>query len=165
MKNSMVVIAAVIALLVGAGGGFYAGMQYQQSKAPQVTGGNFAGGGAASGFRTGGARGTGAGSGMRPVVGQITSSGNGTITVKLADGSSKIVLISGSTTIAKTSPGAASDLTTGVTVAAFGTTNSDGSVTATNVQINPTTRMGGGTGASQSGSQGTAPMPPTAQPY
>ncbi len=163
MKNSIVVIAAVIALVVGAGGGFFAGMQYQQSKAPQITGGNFVGGSAAGSFRTGGARGSGGG--MRPVAGQITSTGNGTITIKLSDGSSKIVLISGSTTINKTNPGAVSDLTTGVTVAAFGTANSDGSVTATNVQINPAARMGGGTGASQSGSQGTAPTPPTAQPY
>jgi hypothetical protein len=77
------------------------------------------------------------------------------MTVKLNDGSSKIVLLTGTTSINKAATAATSDLTVGETVSAFGTTNSDGSITATNVQINPLMRGPGGPsgtpGASGSG--------------
>jgi hypothetical protein len=58
------------------------------------------------------------------------------------DGSSKIVNISPSTTYSKTDTGSKSDLKTGIRVAAIGSPNSDGSVTAQNVQINPMFRIG-----------------------
>jgi hypothetical protein len=59
------------------------------------------------------------------------------LTVKLSDGSTKIVVLSGSTTFVKSSPASQSDLKTGDTVNVVGTQNSDGSVTASDVQINP----------------------------
>lgn len=61
------------------------------------------------------------------------------ITVKLQDGSSKIVLLSNTTAYNKSATGAKSDLKTGEKVAVFGTENSDGSVTARDVQLNPRT--------------------------
>jgi hypothetical protein len=71
------------------------------------------------------------------------------MTVKLADGSSKIVLLTASTSFNKATAATAADLTVGQTVAAFGTTNTDGSITASNVQINPVMRgPGGPSGAS-----------------
>ena len=51
------------------------------------------------------------------------------------DGSSKIVNLTSQTTISKTTTGSATDLKSGETVTAIGTTNSDGSVTAQNVLV------------------------------
>jgi hypothetical protein len=65
------------------------------------------------------------------------------MTVKIADGSSKIVLLGASVTVSKTSDGSKDDLKTGAKVGVFGTDNSDGSVTAQNIQLNPTFRLNG----------------------
>ena len=78
---------------------------------------------------------------MRPVSGEILSVDANSLTVKLPDGSSKIVTFSDTTQINKADKATAADLKTGVTVAVFGTTNSDGSVTAQNIQLNPQIRM------------------------
>jgi hypothetical protein len=51
--------------------------------------------------------------------------------------SSEIVLLSPTTQILKSVTGAASDLTVGSEVTITGTTNSDGSVSATSIQIRP----------------------------
>lgn len=80
--------------------------------------------------------------GRGAVVGEIISQDSKSITVKLQDGSSKIVLLSDSATVSKTESGSKSDLKDGTTVAVFGTTNSDGSVTAQNIQLNPAFRFG-----------------------
>jgi hypothetical protein len=139
MKNSVVIM--VLIAIVFAGGGFFAGTKYQQGQAQaqraQLAGqfGNRAGG-------TGAGR-TGAGRGGQ-VVGTILGQNNSSITVKTADGGSKIVLLLGTTSINKATAGAVADLTVGTKVAVFGTTNTDGSVTATNVQINPVVGMGAG---------------------
>jgi len=55
----------------------------------------------------------------------------------LADGSSKIVLISDSTQINQATTATSVDLKMGITIAAYGTANSDGSITAQSIQINP----------------------------
>ena len=129
--------AVIVALLVGGAGGYFF-RNYQMSKAR----GNFAAGGAngAQRFVAGGARGTGATNGaMRggAVTGSILSMDDKSVTVKMQDGSTKIVLFSGSTTYSNTVSATKTDLKVGGEVAVFGATNSDGSVTATNVQINP----------------------------
>ena len=133
MKNNIVVIA-ILALLVGGAAGAFGGIQYQKNQRPSFAGG--------TGFtaRTGtvamGARGRNA----NGAAGTILSVDKNSMTVKLNDGSSKIVLLTSTTAINKAATASASDLTTGETVSAFGTTNTDGSITATNVQINPMTR-------------------------
>ena len=148
MKNNVAVIV-IVALLVGGGLGFFGGMQYQKS---QRTAGfaqfaNGPGGFAGRGSGAGGARTRGNGA-----EGTILSVDNNSITVKLADGSSKIVLLTSSTSINKAAQATTSDLAVGTTVAAFGTTNTDGSITATNVQINPMMR-GPGAPSGPSGAQ------------
>ncbi len=122
MKNKLIVFS-VISLIIGAGLGFFGGMKYQQSKNPVRTTGMFQ-------------RGTGLRNmnGMA-VRGQIISADTNSITVKMPDGSTKIVILSSTTMIGKTTTGSATDLTTGVNVIVFGNTNSDGSVTAQNVQV------------------------------
>src|SRR5205814_985122 len=124
-KNT-VVIAALVALIAGAGGGFVGGMKYQQSKTPSRS--TFAN-----------ARGQFQGrAGMgRPVTGEIIANDDKSITVKMSDGSTKIVLLSDKTIINTAVAGIKTDLKTGTKVAIFGTENADGSVSAANIQLNP----------------------------
>lgn len=132
MKNPMI-MTIIVALIVG-GAAFFGGMQYQKTQASSPMQGQFRGpdrGGPQGGFQGG----SGNRQGMTPVSGEIISQDDTSITVKMQDGSTKIVILSGDTTINKTSEGSKSDLKTGETVTAFGTTNSDGSVTAQNISI------------------------------
>ena len=131
MKNNMIVIIVVVALLVGAGG-FFAGMKYQQSKSPAGRFGNL------QGNRNGQFQQRN--QGFRPVNGEIISSDDKSITVKLQDGSSKIVLLTDTTSLNKSTEGSKSDLKTGEQVVVFGMENSDGSVIAQNIQLNPLSR-------------------------
>lgn len=126
-KNLIIVI---ILLVIVATGAFYAGLQYQKSNSASQGGqGRFGG-------RLGGN-----GNGTRPVFGKVIDVSNGSITVKMRDGSSKIVLISSTTSINKSDKASVSDLKTGENVAALGTSNPDGSITAQNIQLNPQMRM------------------------
>ena len=144
MKN--LVIYLVLIILAG-GGGFYGGTVYQKNKITQNPrslfesmrpDGNFPSG-PNSGTQTGAVRRQFGGGGQ--ITGEITSSDDKSITVKTQDGSSKIIILSSKTSINKASEAATSDLKVGEKVAAFGTTNSDGSVTAQNIQLNPIVRV------------------------
>ncbi len=143
MKNKLitnVIIVIVVGLIA-----FFGGMKYQESK-----GGKTAGEAARTvGGRNGGQFGQGRGL-VRggATLGEIISSDDKSITVKMTDGSSKIVLLTDKTQINKAAAGTISDLKTGVRVFVSGTANPDGSETAENIQLNPTFRMDQG---SQSG--------------
>lgn len=126
--------ALVIATLIA---GFFGGMKYQQTKSSTMRAFNgqnltaeqrqqFRGNGALAGNRGSGA-----------ATGEILSKDDKSITVKLRDGGSKIIFYSDKTSIGKTTAGAAADLEIGKQVVANGATNSDGSVTAENIQIRP----------------------------
>lgn len=130
-KNLLVpVIAGIVCLTIG----FFAGQKYQQSQVTRfagrmgMNGGNFS-------FRTNGQNGQQNRTGFRPITGQIIAADNKSITVKMPDGSSKIVLLSDSTQIAKSDTASKSALTVGANVSVFGTQNSDGIVTASNIQM------------------------------
>lgn len=138
MKNSLLI--TIILLIVVGGAAFYGGMKYQQSQT-RAGFGQFAQGNAGAGFQRNGS-GTRGGNFGGATSGDIVSMDANSITVKLQDGSSKIVNLSDSTTYSKTDSASKADLKTGIKVAAFGTTNSDGSITAQNVQLNPTSRIG-----------------------
>lgn len=148
MKKILPVI--IIVLIVGAGA-FYGGMQYDKSKnsASNLSAAAFANLSpqerqarlqqmSANGQ---GAQGTGQrsnrASGGGFVSGQIIAKDDKSITLKLPDGSSKIVFFSDSTSVMKSESGAAADLANGQQVTINGTTNQDGSVTAQNIQIRP----------------------------
>ena len=136
----------LIAIVFG-GGGFVIGKSMAQSQATaqraQFTAGQFGGG---TGTRTGAAGRTGGARGGQ-ILGTILSADSKSITVQMADGSSKIVLVSGTTSINQASAATMTDLKVGTKVAAFGATNSDGSVTAQNIQINPIMRAPAPTGS------------------
>jgi tripartite-type tricarboxylate transporter receptor subunit TctC len=134
MKNSHYAIIAVLIFLVG-GGAFYGGMQYQKSQ------GGTGRGGANGQFRTftgGNTQFAGRGGAQGGVAnGEVLSTDDQGITLKLMDGGSKIVFFSASTTIGKTEAGSKDDLTAGTNVLVTGTPNADGSITANMVQIRP----------------------------
>jgi len=149
----------IIIVIVIAAVAFYGGMQYQktQTRASFASGANgqfarrFGQGGGGQGGFGGGAN------GMMPVRGQVVSSGNDSVTVKLNDGSSKIVNLTSKTQISKTTTGSVSDLKSGETVTAIGSTNSDGSITAQTVLVgngNMMFRRQGGTQSAPTGNGG-----------
>jgi hypothetical protein len=123
----------IIAAVVVGGVAFYGGMKYNQvHAASQRTalraqfggqGGQFVqrGGGANAGFTTG------------DIISQSATS----LTIKMRDGSTKIVLLAPSTEISKFVAGTSADLGSGKTISVTGTTNADGSVTANMIQIRP----------------------------
>ena len=136
MNKNAWVTALVVAIVFG-GGGYYLGKQSAASATPTSGSGTFAG-------RTGGAGRFGGGAGGGFTAGTIIATGNGSITIQMAASTSttattgtKIVLYDTNTQIAKTTAGSMSDLTTGQNVIVTGTTNSDGSVTATMIQLRP----------------------------
>jgi len=130
MKNTKTVIA-VVAMVVIAGGSFFGGMKYGQTKKPNGMPGGF------PGSAMGANRNSQGNGGM--ISGEITAKDDKSITVKTQDGSMKIVYFSDSTSINKSSDGATSDLSQNQQVTISGTSNSDGSTTAKNIQIRPVT--------------------------
>ena len=146
MKNNILVVG-VIVVLFGALA-FFGGMKYQESRRGSVAR-QFGGGQMNRNGLTAGRQ------GFRPVAGEIISSDATSVTVKLTDGSTKIVILTDKTTINKAEATTKDDLKTGQSIAVFGSENTDGTVTAQSVQVNPELRMGGLRGASPS----AAPTP------
>ena len=125
--NKNTIITGVIALVVGLGVGYF-GAGVLHPATPTPTRGSFAG--------TGGAARAGA-SGAGLLSGTVATSDAGSITLNTRDGSSHVVLVTPSTTVSKSVSGSESDVTVGATVIVSGTTNSDGSVSATSIQLRP----------------------------
>ena len=132
MKNNVPIF--LLSLIVAVSASFYGGMKYQQSKTPSLSTfrelGNIRGetGQAGNRIRT---------PGVGQTMGEIINIDDNSVTVKLADGSTKIVLIPDSVSINKSETGSKNDLNIGVNIAVFGSANDDGSVTAQNIQLNP----------------------------
>lgn len=148
--NQKMIAGVVVGALVIGGGSFFGGMKYaQMSRGARFTqgagpNGQFPGGGVVGAGRTGNAARFTSGGGA---FGTIISKDDSGITIELqgapgATGStqgtgSKIVLVNSSTQIQKSTSGTAEDLSTGQTVMIQGTQNTDGSITAQNIQIRP----------------------------
>lgn len=142
---TIVIVVAVIAV----GGSFFAGMKYAGSQSSTVTMQNFQNlspaerqqrlqqlGGSGRGGR--GAGGMGGGT-----FGEILSKDDKSLTLKLRTGGSKIIFFDQKVEIGKFVTGNLSDLTVGASVSVNGTSNTDGSVTASSIQIRPTSTMMG----------------------
>ena len=138
------IVAGIVGVVIIVGAAFYGGMVYGKSSTPargQFGNGQFTGG-------SNGAGGTGIRGGINRggfTAGEIISKDASSITIKMQDGSTKIILIGSSTQVTKSTTGSSDDLTTGVNVTVTGTANSAGSVTAESVQIRPagSTPLGG----------------------
>jgi len=137
MKNINIPVT-ILLIAVFTAAGFFGGTKYQQSKTFSQRG-QFGDRMVPSGANNNGQVNR-ARLGGGQIVGDISSQDEKTITVKLQDGSSKIILLSEKTSINKASEGLVSDLKIGEKVAVFGITNTDGSVTAQNIQLNPIVR-------------------------
>ena len=127
------IVAGVVGVVL-MGASFYGGMVYGKSTTPNM--GQFA----TNSFGSGGdmmrgARSMGMNGGF--TAGEIIASDASSITIKMQNGSTKIVLVGGSTAISKSATGTKNDLTSGTFVTVSGAANSDGSVTAQSVQIRP----------------------------
>ncbi len=146
MKNLTPTTFALSLALV-AGLAFFAGTKYQQtrtiSRFQSITGirqqnGNGQGIGQGN-FQNSGDRNRMMG-GMRQNIGEIISMDDKSVTIKLLDGSSKIILLNDKTTVSKEAEGSKSELKVGGTIAVFGDSNTDGSITAASINLNPAFR-------------------------
>ncbi|HVM91137.1 MAG TPA: hypothetical protein VMU11_04570 [Verrucomicrobiae bacterium] len=146
MKNQLIISCVIVAVIFGAGG-FYGGMQYANSQRGAGAA-RFAAGGAAGFQRTGGQGGNAqfrggqggafAGGGAS---GEVLSKDDKSLTLKLADGGSKVVYLSASTTVSKMDTGSIDDVAQGSNVMVIGSPNADGSVTASMIQLRPARAM------------------------
>ncbi len=131
------VIAAVAIIIVG-GVSFYSGMSYAKNQIPVSSQrGQF------------GARGNRTGMGGF-TAGEVLSKDATSVTVKMQDGSTKIVLFGSSTQVMKATTGTLQDLFVGVSIVVNGSSNGDGSVTAQNIQIRPAGILGPASGGLRS---------------
>jgi cytochrome c-type biogenesis protein CcmE len=130
MKNKNIVIAVIITAIIAGGLGFWGGKATAGSCSVSATAGQSA--------RSGNFAGRGAGAGGMATAGSVVSNDGSSLTISLRDGSSKIVFFSASTTVLKATTGSSADLTSGTNVVVSGKTNTDGSVTASSIQIRPT---------------------------
>ena len=167
MAGTIRVVTYVLVGVVAAGAGFGGGYLFRNYQLGQTRSqfarqfGVGAGTSTAFGGRTGAggsnAPRTSAGQmmrfGGRPISGSIVSADTNSLTIKMADGSSRIVLLSGTTKITTATVISQSQLTQGATVTILGTDNSDGSVSAESVQLMPTQATTPGTTASPAPTQ------------
>lgn len=141
-KATPSIVAALVALAVG----FYGGMQYGQSVAPQANPQQQAGA-PSDRFPGGMGRRGGAGQNGGFTGGEVIAKDGTSIIVKLRDprqststdaqGGSKIVFVSSSTAVMKSVEGSLSDVAVGEQVTVSGSANPDGSITAQSIQIRP----------------------------
>ncbi len=154
--NKHVITTIVVAIVIGAVG-FFGGVKYGEGKAKAAASTAATGTAGATGLAgrfggRGGAGGTGgaaAGGGL--VTGQIIKQDSSSITVQLpGTAGTKLVLFSPNTTVGRIATGTVADLTTGENVVVTGTANSDGSVSATSIQVRPAGTGGFGGGQASS---------------
>lgn len=127
MHKKIVLIIIGIVLL---GGGFFGGMKYGQAQNPAGTSfsrrGNFGGANR---------------NGNNLTAGQIIAQDDKSITIQSRDGSSKIVFFSDNTQVSKSVSGSLQDLKTGEQAIVTGMANSDGSISAQAIRLQPAQQM------------------------
>lgn len=142
MKNNSLIYLVVITIIAVVGG-FFGGFKYrdyQLQQNRQFFTGQFSGGMQGRFNRQGNSgmmSGPNGRNGFRPINGEIIKQEGQSVTVKMADSSSKIIILNEKTVYNRTQSAQKTDLKVGETIGVFGTENTDGSITAQNIQINP----------------------------
>lgn len=132
MKNR-IIISIVVSLLLGSVGGYVFG-KGQAAKTDNPWQGQIRNGSVRDGTRfSQGQR----GNLMRPLQGEIISLDENGITIKTDDNSTKIIFTSHQTSYSQTNEISRDGLKMGDKIGVFGITNTDGSVSAQNIQLNP----------------------------
>lgn len=130
-------IGALVLIVASAGAGYKVGAT--ASRSLRSNGGNFGGqmmrDGQGGQNRAGGAGMMRGGNGN--VSGTILEQNDGSLTISIPQGGSRTVLLAPTTTVLKTTPGTATDLTLKQNVMISGTSNADGSITANTISIRP----------------------------
>ena len=129
LEKKMVTLLIIVAVIVG-GLGFFGGDAYASHKAANAMAAgpslSFRNGGRGSSQRMGGFLG-----------GQVIAKDPTSLTITTKDGSSKIVFVTAATPVMKEVQAQSSDVSIGQNITVIGTTNTDGSVTATSIQVRP----------------------------
>lgn len=132
ISKKEIVIAVLSAAVFGVGG-FWGGLEYQKSKFLQRS---FDRSGFSSNFnQIGESRMRQPGQGF--ISGEIIQKDEKSLTVKLRDGGSKIIIFPENVEVGKFVTGSIKDLEIGKSVTINGKTNVDGSLTAQSIQIRP----------------------------
>jgi hypothetical protein len=147
MKKYKMHIIWVLVAIVALVGGFFWGKATAQSSHES---GSYAGALGSSTRRTAG----GSFSGGGLLTGQITAMDSTSITLQLPTGSSAVVFYSTSTPVSEPTMVPVSDLSVGTNVMVGGIQNSDGSYTATTIQVRPA--AGSGAAGGYGGQSGAA---------
>jgi uncharacterized protein YneF (UPF0154 family) len=129
MKKNLILIFIVL-IIVGAGG-FFGGMKYGESEALK----NLTPEKMREIFQQRGQMFQRQRPGQNFVSGQVISKDEKSLTIKLPDGSTKIVFFSQSTQITKAEEAKIDDVQIGKEISVSGTSNEDGSLTARMIQI------------------------------
>lgn len=119
-------ITFLIILILVAGISFYVGMEYQQKKLPQRA--FFQREGAGQSFNQ---------IRERMLSGEVISKDEKSLTLKLVDGSTRIVFISESTKVSKMTDGSLNDVQIGNQVMIVGNQTTEGTFLAEQIQISP----------------------------
>lgn len=153
---SKYIVPILVGALIVAGGAFYGGTIYAKGKSVSPSAA-FQNRGTGAGGQRAGFAGRGGAGGF--ANGEVLSKDTNSLTVKMPDGSSKIIFFASSTRVGKTTEATLEDVTQGVNVTVTGMPNSDGSETAQMIQIRPAGMDLGGAGRG-----GNVPVPtPAAQ--
>lgn len=131
MKNK--IISVIIGLIAVIGLSFFGGIKYGEGLNSSSKNAAFAARNGQFGNASIAQKGTRAGTNF--ISGSILTNDSNGITVKDNAGSSKIVFLTSSTTIIKTSNGSPSDLSVGTEVTLTGNANQDGSINVESIQI------------------------------
>ncbi len=152
MKNSSVIALAIVCLLLGGAAGYLVTTTFikpglKSFGAVNLGGGQFARGG--NTVRTGGGS-----NNIGIMSGELLKMDKGSLSIKLRDGSLKLVLTTSSTEALKMVSSTLDTLKIGENVMVSGISNSDGSLTAQTVQVRPPgSMMNFGVFSAQSGAQ------------
>jgi hypothetical protein len=138
-------IVWALAVIVALGGGFFWGKSMAGSSRA-----GFPPGGVAGAFGSSARKFPGGATGGGMVTGQIAAMDGSSITLQLPNGNSQIIFYSSSTQVSEPTMVPVSTLKEGTNVVVAGTSNSDGSMAATTIQVRTGTGGGFGGGAAPS---------------